>query len=264
MVKITFDRILKGIKNPHKAIHLLLFQIKLGKVSNKGERLIIEELDTTKNSRDLPTLAHIKRYEWVSNYIANLRCLDNGCGSGYGTYYLATHGVESIVGTDISSDAIKFAQRHYRVANLTFKIMNSCELKFHSSIFDAIVSFDVLEHIKGTEQERFISETVRVLKPGGKLYIGCPNKNSMESMRLMGIIGKNPYHHKELTKREFEQLLQKYYKDVKILGQDIQINGIRQKEKFYKHRSNLSYENLIIVKDNQEFCHGLLAICKKS
>jgi hypothetical protein len=43
-------------------------------------------------------------------------------------------------------------------------------------------------------------------------------------------MGNNPHHLKELTKIEFESLLRKYFRSVKLLGQDIFKNGVRKKE----------------------------------
>ncbi|MGC9001312.1 class I SAM-dependent methyltransferase [Caldisericum sp.] len=225
------------------------------KVSGGGERLVIRDWYSAKNSRDFSTLAHIQRYEWVLPYLKGLRCLDDGCGSGYGTYYLAKNGVSMIIGIDISSVAIKFAKKHYKAENLEFRQMDALHLQFDPNSFDAVISFDVLEHINEHDQKKFISEIVRVLREEGVAYIGCPN--AQVSM------GNNPFHMKELTKKEFELLLREFFYDVKIYGQDLVVNGLRAGENWHKYLSNLSYENLVIVEENCEIAYGLLAICKK-
>jgi len=217
--------------------------------------LVIKNWQSAKNSRDFTALAHIQRYEEVLPHVKGLRCFDAGCGSGYGTYYLAKGGVDSIVGVDISIEAINFAKRHYKENNLSYLQRDVCNLKFEDNYFDAIISFDVLEHLEGKEQKIFISNLSRVLNIGGTLYIGCPN--------AIVSIGNNPHHFKELTKIEFESLLQKYFGSVTILGQDILKNGMRQKENWYKCIHDLSYQDLVIVEENCDFAYGLLAICKK-
>lgn len=254
-------KLYKGLKNPRLAIRHILYllnnKLKLtesARVREEGERLVIKDWSSARNSRDFTTLAHVQRYDWVSPHVKNLYCLDDGCGSGYGTYYLASKGVKHIIGIDKSFKAIKYAQRHYLKDNLEYIPMNGCRLSFKKNTFDVVISFDVLEHLKSSDQKKFLSETRRVLKPEGTLYIGCPNASLS--------IGKNPHHLGELSKTEFEQELQRYYKNVKILGQDILINGIRQKENWYKYCPNLSYQNLIIAEKDCEVCYGLLAICK--
>lgn len=180
--------------------------------------------------------------------------MDSGCGSGYGTYYLAKNGVKSIVGIDISLKAIKFARKHYKAENLKFVQMDVRNLKFKDNYFDIIVSFDVLEHLDSKDHKILISELARVLNIKGTLYIGCPNTTvSLED---------NPHHLKELTRVEFESLLLKYFGDVKIFCQDIIKNGMRQKENWYRCLSNLSCKNLIIAEKDCDFAYGLLAICK--
>lgn len=256
------DLLIKGLLNPNKAIHHIFALIdnkfkltETARVSGGGERLLIRDWQSAKNSRDFTTLAHIQRYEEVLPHVKGLRCFDAGCGSGYGTYYLAKGGVDSIVGVDISIEAINFARKHYRAKNLTYLQLDARNLEFEDNYFDAIVSFDVLEHLDNRDQEIFISGLARVLNIGGILYIGCPNATVS--------IGNNPHHLKELTKIEFESLLQKYFGSVTILGQDILKNGMRQKENWYKCIHDLSYQDLVIVEDVCDFAYGLFAICKK-
>jgi len=225
------------------------------KVSNGGERMVITDFETAKKSNDFNLLAHTQRYEWLSPQVRNMKCLDDGCGSGYGTHYLAQNGAESIIGIDLSNAAIKFANKHHKTSNCRFKQMNSLDLQFKDNSFEAVLSFDVLEHIPQESQHIFISEIARVLNKEGTAYIGCPNSAlSCEN---------NPFHEKELTVKEFKQLLEASFKEVTILGQDLIINGVRQKSEFRKHIADLKNVKGIISKEDSESSYGLLAICKK-
>ena len=251
----------KRIKNPIKAISYVFALIdnkfKLtenAKVSSGGERVVIKDWESAKSSRDFSTLAHIQRYEWVLPHVKELRCLDDGCGSGYGTYYLAKNGVGAIIGIDASSNAIKFAKKHYKAENCEFMQMDALNLKFEDNSFDTVISFDVLEHIHKEYQSKFILEIARVLKDNGTAYIGCPNATVS--------MGGNPFHQKELKKGEFESLLRKIFMYVEMFGQDLIINGMRQREKWHKCLSDLSYSTLIIVETDCDLTYGLLAICK--
>jgi 2-polyprenyl-3-methyl-5-hydroxy-6-metoxy-1,4-benzoquinol methylase len=254
------DFLIKGIKNPIKALRYIFRSLdnkfkftETAKVSGGGERLVIKNWRSAKSSKDF-TLAHIQRYEWVLPYVKGLRCLEIGCGCGYGTNYLAKNNVNMIIGVDISSDAIKFAKKYYRLENLGFLQMDALNLKFENNSFDAVICFEVLEHLREEHQYRLLTEFVRILKDGGALYITSPNAAIHR--------GGYPFHYKELTRREFEWLLYKFYKNVNIFGQDLIVNGIRQKEHWRKYQFNLSYQNFIIVEDDIDSCWGLLAICK--
>ena len=148
------DLLVRGIKNPTKVFHYIFALVnnnfrltEIARASEGGERLVIKNWQSAKNSMDFSTLAHIQRYEWVSPFLRNLCCLDVGCGSGYGTYYLAKNGVGTIIGVDISFNGIKFAKKKYKAENLEFIQTDALGLGFVGNSFDAVVSFDVLEHI---------------------------------------------------------------------------------------------------------------------
>lgn len=250
----------KAAKNPmwatHIVSHWLDMEFKISeyaRASNKGERLIIKDWESERNGSDFTSLAHIQRYEWVLPLVKEAKLLlDDGCGSGYGAYYLVTHGVESVVGIDISKPAMKYAQKRYNATNLRFSVMSACELQFKPGTFDAIVTFDVFEHIPYELKDKFISETARVLKPTGSLYIGCPN-GPLAAWDC-------PFHY-ELSPKEIREILARYYKNIKILGQDISVNGVRQGKDWHDHLDNLTMKNLVIVEKDRELAFGLLAIC---
>lgn len=258
--RITF--LVKGIKNPVKAIRYIptLIDTKLGlteyaRVSGRGERLVIKDWHSAKIKGDFTTLTHVQRYEWFSRYVNNLFCLDAGCGSGYGTYLLAKN-VKSIIGVDISIEAINFARKYYKAKNLCYLQMDVCNLKFEDNYFDACISFEVIEHLESKDQDKFLSEVCRVLKPEGRLYISCPNATVS--------LKNNTFHRRELTLTEFECLLRKYFKECKVFCQDLLKNGVRQKENWHRCiQRGLRYQDLIITEEDCNCAFGLLAICKK-
>lgn len=219
-----------------------------------GDRLVIMDWDEASNLPDLALLVHLQSCEWASKYLNGLTVLDVGCGTGYGAYYLATHGAKYVLGIDVSADAIIFAKKHWEAPNLRFMVMDALNLKFQTSTFDAVVSFQVLEHIYN--QEKFISEIVRMLRPSGRLYIGTPNASVSRS-------GKGGYHVREVEKGEFEELLRRHFNHVKVLGQDVTINGVRQKAKWYRYIYKVNRTNLIIVEDDVNDAYCLLAVCEK-
>ncbi|MFW9972709.1 MAG: class I SAM-dependent methyltransferase, partial [Candidatus Odinarchaeota archaeon] len=211
------------------------------KAIDKGERIIVKDWDSTKNSGNINKMIHIKRYEWVKNFVRNLKVLDNGCGTGYGTYFLAKNQVKEILGIDISIEAIKYAQRNYHSHNLQFKQMDSLSLKFLNAHYDAVISFDVIEHIDEQFQEKFLSEIVRVIKENGILIISCPNEDSANSY--------NPHHKNELNRKKLENLLKLFFMNVKLYGMKFIINNINLKEKWKDYINDIRYSNIIIEKE---------------
>lgn len=245
---------LKAARNPSYALHELpnwldihLKISELARVTNKkagiGERIVVKDWESMRQSSDLGDLAHLQRYEWVLPLVKTSKLLlDDGCGSGYGTYYLAINGVNSVTGIDISRDTMKFAQKYYQARNLLFRKMDGCALQFEPESFDAIISFDVVEHIPYDKKNRFVAETARVLKPEGTLFVGCPN----------GTPGckDNPFHY-ELDKAMFVELMSRYYENVRLLGQHTVGQDIR-------------FDNLVIREEDADSAFGLLAICKNA
>jgi 2-polyprenyl-3-methyl-5-hydroxy-6-metoxy-1,4-benzoquinol methylase len=228
---------------------------KTARVTGGGERLFVEDWQSAVHSHDATVLSHIHRYLWVQQYLKNLVCLDAGCGAGYGTHHLAVNGVNKIIGVDKSTEAMKYDQKKFRAANLEFRQMDVTKLDFVSGAFDAVISFDVLEHLNEVDQHRFMAETARVLNPNGTAYFGCPNG------KRIALWWPNPFHLRELLQEEFELLLKQYFRNVTVLGQDIMYKGVRQKESRETKVPNLSLSNFIVAYDDYLF--GFLSICKQ-
>ena len=96
------------------------------------------------------------------------RVLDGGSGGGILINQLvARYGVKG-AGVDISRLALSRARQAGR-KDIVYKQGVLEKLPFASNSFDAVVSFDVLEHVEGKQQA--IAEILRVLKPGGKALV---------------------------------------------------------------------------------------------
>lgn len=103
------------------------------------------------------------------------KVLDVGCGQGLLLSRLSkTYKIKG-VGIDVSEKSIQSAKKNFGGKNLSFKVAEAARIPFPNSSFDAVVSFDALEHIRA--QEKAVAEMVRVLKPGGSLLVYTLNKN---------------------------------------------------------------------------------------
>ncbi len=97
------------------------------------------------------------------------RVLDNGCGVGMYLGRLA-QGASSAVGVEFEHERAVEASRH--AACVTCGAGEA--LPFPSGSFDLALSHEVIEHV--TDDRRTIEEMVRVLRPGGRLALFCPNR----------------------------------------------------------------------------------------
>lgn len=159
-------------------------------------------------------LEHYHRYLLAAEYVEGKDVLDIACGEGYGSFVLASNAL-SVVGVDISKDAVAHATRRYSQDNLKFREGNCAEIPVEDSSIDVVVSFETIEH--HDQHVEMMSEISRVLKPDGLLIISSPDK-AIHSDRTGA---NNPYHVKELYRAEFIDLLDGYFNNISEAGQRI-------------------------------------------
>lgn len=168
-------------------------------------------------------LEHFHRYALASELIRGKSVLDLACGEGYGSFMLSEF-AKSVLGVDISSDAISHAQKKYgsKSSNLVFKVGSASSLPLGDKEFDVVISFETIEHLH--EQGAMLSEIRRVLKPNGILLISSPNKPIYSKNGNY----HNHFHVNELDFTEFDNLLKKQFKAVEYFGQRLQIGSVIQ------------------------------------
>jgi SAM-dependent methyltransferase len=165
-----------------------------------GERVIPGKVDV-----DLWN-EHLSRYLFASRLCRFKKVIDLGCGSGYGSAELAKKAA-SVVGVDVSEEAVADAKVQYTAANLEFQVASLEALPFADGSFHLGVCFEVIEHL--TEYRRLLAEARRVLAPGGQLVISTPNiKFYAESRKLQG---PNPFHEHEFSYEEFRGVLGEFF-----------------------------------------------------
>lgn len=99
---------------------------------------------------------------------SSLKILDTGSCTGYNLHLLNKYG--KAYGVDIEKKAVEYCKkRGFKRIHL---LNNGIRLPFKSNSFDVITCLDVLEHIR--EDEDYLKELNRVLKPKGKLIIFVP------------------------------------------------------------------------------------------
>ena len=158
-------------------------------------------------------IEHWHRYHFASRWVDGKQVLDLACGEGYGSALLARR-ASRVTGVDISQQAIDHARRAYAsLANAEF-IAGSCvKIPAPDASFDVAVSFETLEHI--AEQEAFLAELARVLKPEGVLIVSCPNKAEYTDKRGT----RNEFHVKELYRDELADLVSRRFPHMQWYGQ---------------------------------------------
>jgi SAM-dependent methyltransferase len=157
-------------------------------------------------------IEHLHRYLVAREWCRDKDVLDVASGEGYGTALLAQV-ARRAVGVEIASEAVDHASEAYRTNNLSFVVGDARSLPCPDAAFDVVTSFETIEHF--SEQQRFLSEIRRVLRPGGLLIISTPDRDNYSPSESAA----NPYHVQELSREEFDALLRSYFAEVSVLLQ---------------------------------------------
>jgi 2-polyprenyl-3-methyl-5-hydroxy-6-metoxy-1,4-benzoquinol methylase len=157
-------------------------------------------------------LEHLHRYAVACELSANKTVLDMACGEGYGSRLLSVN-ARAVTGVDIDAATIQLANEKYKAPHLRFITSDARATSLPSGSFELVVSFETLEHLE--EQDQFLVEIKRILTPGGRLIISTPDTDQYSVKSGFS----NPFHKKELNRKQFETLLHSYFKNVQILTQ---------------------------------------------
>lgn len=175
-----------------------------------GERIIPGQVD------DDLFHEHVSRYRLASNLAAGKRCLDAGCGLGYGSEILA-EAATAVTAVDVDQTTVRAAQETHRAKRLEFTVADVCRLPFGDRQFDLSVSFEVIEHL--ADWQLFLRELSRVTAPDGTALISTPNRDYYAEAR--GDSGPNPFHIHEFDYSEFKAALHQVFEYIILVGQNV-------------------------------------------
>lgn len=156
-----------------------------------------------------------KRYLFASDRVKGMYVLDLGCGVGYGAKFLARQ-AKQVVAADVDEYPLRYGEMTYpdeKVQRVHIMPVNATQgLPFEDSCFDAVVCFEVIEHVPVEQMEPFFAEIARVMKPGGVVILSTPNKH-------VYIHYPDPHHVSLMTLDEFRRLLESRFNHVQVFGQ---------------------------------------------
>ena len=155
---------------------------------------------------DYISLQHLERYRFARQRLKpGSRVLDVACGTGYGTAMLREHGCDMVAG---DLDPVEIASARRGLGLDRFVCLDVRRIPFADNSFDAVVSFETIEHV--VEGRQFLDEIHRVLKPGGIFIGSTPN---------ISYTAHPWYHVKEYRPEEYFSLVQEVFGDVERRGQ---------------------------------------------
>ncbi len=161
---------------------------------------------------------HLARFNFVSTLVDNKIIADCACGSGIGSKIFAQK-AKMVLAYDISPDDIERAKIG-APKNLVFSLADARRLPLADQAVDVLVSLETIEHI--VEDTKFLSEVRRVIKNGGTFICSTPNRSVSNPNRKLTDRPANKFHIREYSQIEFVELLQKYFKNIELFGQNPQ------------------------------------------
>lgn len=121
----------------------------------------------------------------ISKFVGNEKILDIGCSNGVFSGYLVKRGYKCY-GLELNDRAIVKAKK----LGIIVKKGDFLEkLPFTSGMFDIVFAGEAIEHT--IDDDGFLKETYRVLKPGGLLILTTPNLLSLGN-RILMLLGRMP------------------------------------------------------------------------
>jgi SAM-dependent methyltransferase len=131
----------------------------------------------------------------LAPFLGGTTVLDLGCFTGgRSAAWIERYRLARLVGVDVDPRIVAGARRFAAAEGLSAHFASAVgeALPFADSTFDAILSFDVFEHVQ--DLERVLSECRRVLKPGGRLYAVFPSYWHPTEHHL-GLVTRTPCLH---------------------------------------------------------------------
>lgn len=139
------------------------------------------------------------RYALARELCADKDVLEVACGPGRGLGYLAQK-ARSVTAGDLTPVLIDAARAHYG-ERVKLSVFDAQKLPFADVSFDLVLLYEAFYYL--LEPEKFLSETRRVLRPGGKLLLSMPNPE-------WDGFNRSPYSVRYFTANELRAFLTSY------------------------------------------------------
>lgn len=120
----------------------------------------------------------VRKYLDPAEDLCGRRVLEIGCGRGEFARWLAGSGnaPASIAAADFSPAAIQIARQvggRGGFPSITWEVADIQAIPHPDASFDTVISCETIEHVP--DPAKAVRELVRVLKPGGRLFLTTPN-----------------------------------------------------------------------------------------
>lgn len=111
--------------------------------------------------------------------------VDLGCGPGYLLPHLLKHGL-AVKALDSSPQSIRQIEERFvgHPGFLGAQVGDICSLPLQDQDADVIFLIEVLEHLSPETTSQALQELLRVLKPGGQVFVTVPHQENLASQKI--------------------------------------------------------------------------------
>jgi SAM-dependent methyltransferase len=194
-------------------------------------------------------LLYIKKYldsDWsfiklFHEYGVNYVC-DAACGYGAFSTLLSVNGFRT-VGFDVaqtSVDLTKKVLKQFDIMTDEYIVSDITDILFPTEVFDGVVAHAVIDHLRYQDAQEAILELLRILKPGGLLYLSFDPLEEEDLALKHERLGDGSFLYRSPGR---DGLLFHYYEDIDIetLLKDMSI--------IYRGKNNRNEREVIIKKE---------------
>jgi SAM-dependent methyltransferase len=174
-------------------------------------------LDAAEAPGSLDHVLHVARYQWLIQHFCHAGDLviDLGCGTGYGVRMLQQAECR-VIGVDLDPNVTSVQlDEPSDGARLLCADVTSPGLidVIGEPRADVVASMETIEHLE--DYFTFIENTIKLLRPGGTVVIGTPNR-TMTYERYPGRRHMDPSHVQEFTPISLSATLENYFSSVEL------------------------------------------------
>ena len=173
-----------------------------------------------------PETAAFRRHVLEAHSGSHVQNKPTPLGVGISEHVIRTDA--TVIGTDFSYNMLGFARKNAKERGLDVHLAASdaIALPFKDDSFDAILAFNLLPSVKFNRHKRVLEEIRRVSRNKAAVFISVWNRDQprfhgakRESFVPWKAGGKEYRRYYYLySKGEFQALLKKYFKNVKVFG----------------------------------------------
>jgi SAM-dependent methyltransferase len=160
---------------------------------------------------------HQARYIFAADQAEGKIVVDCACGDGSSTRLIAERARE-VYAFDLSDVAIEQARAATNPDNVRFAVADGVSLPLPDATADLFVSLETIEHLP--DEQPFLKEVVRVLKPDGVFICSTPDRDVYSPGHTLSSQPWKGFHVREWTQPEFSSLLGGHFETVDMFGQN--------------------------------------------